>query len=153
MMADVNAQVTQNQELSPQELEELQKRNQEAVNRLKEELTPEQAEQVERYFFEDDEEIMLRDGKTYKVPPCSLKDARILMKKLRTINVDAIILNFVPSGDDEEDARREDDLFTVLLMAFKGYKHVTREYLDEYMDLETARKVIEILIGLNGLKK
>ncbi|NGQ95315.1 hypothetical protein G3578_09125 [Brevibacillus sp. SYP-B805] len=134
-------------------MERLQKRNEAAVNRLKEELTPEQAEQVERAFFEDDEEIRLRDGKTYKVPPCSLKDARILMKKLRTINVDAIILNFVPSGDDAVDASREDDLFTVLMMAFKGYKHITREYLDEYMDLDTARKTIEILIGLNGLKK
>lgn len=120
---------------------------------VEEKLTQEEAERIERVFFEDDEDIKLRDGKTYKIPPASLKDARALMKKLRSINVDAIIVNFIPTGNEEEDKRREQDLFDVLLMAFKGYPHVTKEYLDEYVDLDTARRIIDILIGLNGLKK
>lgn len=114
-------------------------------------LTKEEAERVEAVFFEDDEEITLRDGKTYKIPPANLKNARRLMKLMGTINIDAIILNFSPSGDD--DSQRENDLFEVLSIAFENYPEVDREYLEEYVDLITASKIIEILIGLNGLKK
>lgn len=129
--------------------------NKKAVERIKEEarLSVEEAERIESVFFEDDEEVMLRDGKRYKIPPCSLKDARRLMKLLRTVNVDAIILNFLPTDDPEGDAKREQDLFDILLMAFKNYPHVDRDYIDEYVDLDTARKIIDIIIGLNGLKK
>lgn len=116
-----------------------------------ENISKEEAERIESVFFEDDEEIMLRDGKKYKIPPCTLKDARKLMKLLRTVQIDAIILNFLPKEDGGTGS--EEDLFDILLIAFKNYPHVDKEYIDKYVDLETARKIIEIMIGLNGLKK
>jgi len=102
-------------------------------------------------FFEDDVEIRLRDGKVYKIPPATLKDARKLMEKLKTVNVDIIILNFIQTDDDS--TRREDDLFDILMMAFKNYPEVTKEYIEEYVDVEIAKKIIEIMIGLNDIKK
>lgn len=123
--------------------------NKEAVEHIK----AEEIRKTEKIFFEDDEEIRLRDGKVYKIPPVSLKDARKLMQKLKTVNVDVIILNFLPSEDDEMTKQREEDLFDILMMAFKNYPEVTREYIEEYVDVETARRIIEIMIGLNGLKK
>lgn len=128
--------------------------NRQAVEKIKQEvLTKEEAERIEGVVFEDDERIKLRDGREYIVPPCNLKDARRLMKLVKTVNIDAIILNFVPTEDEGYDKQREDDLFDILLMAFKLYPHVDKDYLDEYCDLNTARKIIEVLIGLNGLKK
>ncbi|WP_432776019.1 hypothetical protein AAFJ72_03170 [Brevibacillus gelatini] len=129
--------------------EELEKRHAEQMNKEAVELRKKQAEAetVERIFFEDDAQIMLRDGKTYRIPPVSLKDARILMNKLGTIHIDAIILNFLPYEN------KADDLFSILLLGFRNYPEVTREYLDEHCDVDTAKKLIEILIGLNGLKK
>lgn len=121
------------------------------VEAKEEKITKEEAEQIESVFFEDDEEIMLRDGKTYKLHPCTLKDARKLMKLLKTVQIDAIILNFLP--EDEGGAGSEEDLFDILLIAFKGYPHVDRDYIDNYVDLETARQIIEIMIGINGIKK
>lgn len=114
-------------------------------------VTKEETDQVESVFFEDDEEIMLRDGKTYKLHPCTLKDARKLMKLLKTVQIEAIILNFLPPDDGGTGA--EEDLFDILLLAFKGYPHVDKEYIDNYVDLELARQIIEIMIGLNGIKK
>lgn len=117
-----------------------------------EEVTLEEAETIEKVFFEDDEEIMLRDGKTYKIHPCTLKDARTLMQLLKTVNIEAIILNMLPSEEDDEETT-EGDLFDVLLLAFKGYDHIDREYIDNYVDIDIAREVINIMIGLNGIKK
>ena len=126
-----------------------------AENKKKEEqvekLTKEEAEQIESVFFEDDEKIMLRDGKTYKIHPCTLKDARKLMKLLRTVQIEAIILNFLPEDDGGTGA--EKDLFDILLLAFKNYPHVDKDYIDNYVDLETAKQIIEIMIGINGIKK
>ena len=34
----------------------------------------------------------------------------------------------------------------------QGEYIINRDYLDEYLDLNTARKVIDLMIGLNGLK-
>ncbi len=116
-----------------------------------EKITKEEAEHIESVFFEDDEEIMLRDGKTYKLHPCTLKDARRLMKLLRTVQIEAIILNFLPEDDGGTGA--EEDLFDILLLAFKNYPHVDKDYIDNYVDLETAKQIIEIMIGLNGIKK
>lgn len=127
-----------------------QQMNQEAVERIKKEQESVNSENI---WFEYDEEIKLRDGKTYKIPPCSLRDAKRLMKLLKTVNVDVIILNFVPTDDDKADQQREQDLFDILLMGFKNYPHVDRDYIDKFVDLETARKIIDILIGINGLKK
>lgn len=122
-------------------------------NALNEKLTEEQAEHVESIFFEDDAEIRLRDGKTYKIPPAGLKNARRLMKLLKTINIDAIILNFAPTGNEETDEQRENDLFEILSMAFVGYPEVDTDYISRYVDIKLAGDIIEILIGLNGLKK
>jgi hypothetical protein len=90
--------------------------NREAVERIKREA--EELERSEAAIFEDDAPIKLRNGKTYYIPPLTLKNARTLMKKLRTINVDAIILNFLPTGNEELDKQREDDLFEVPQMAY-----------------------------------
>lgn len=103
-------------------------------------------------FFEDDAEIKLRDGKVYKIPPATLKDARKLMEKLKTVNVDIIILNFI-STDDNNATQRENDLFDILMIAFKNYPEITKEYIEEYVDVELAKKIIEIMIGLNDIKK
>lgn len=120
---------------------------------VEEVLTKDEAEKIEKVFFEDDEEIMLRDGQMYKIHPCTLKDARKLMKLLRTVNIDAIILNLLPRDEDEEEVTSEGDLFDILLLAFKGYPHIDRDYIDNYVDLELAREIINIMIGINGLKK
>ena len=124
----------------------------EGVEVVDEVLTEEEATRIEKVFFEDDEEVMLRDGKVYKIHPCTLKDARKLMSLLKTVNIDAIILNLLPPEDGVE-ATNEGDLFDVLLLAFKGYAHVNRDYIDSYVDLEIARQIINIMIGINGIKK
>lgn len=146
--------------IATKEREHSKTMNEEAVNRIKaEEKLAEAGEnkvienKSEAIFFEDDEVIHLRDGKEYRVAPCSLKDARKLMNHLKTVNVDAIVLNFAPTGDDAMDAQREDDLMNILKIAFKGYPHVTNDYIEEYVDLDIARRLIDIMLGLNGLKK
>lgn len=136
------------------ESEHSKEMNEEAVKRIQREaLTKEEAGEIESVFFEDDEVIKLRDGKEYIMPPASLKNARKAIKLLETVNVDAIILNFVPTGDEEVDKNREDSLYELLKICFASYPELTKDYFDEYVDLELARKIIEIFIGLNGLKK
>jgi hypothetical protein len=39
------------------------------------------------------------------------------------------------------------------MLAFTRYPEVTREYIEENIDVVKAKKIIEILIGLNSLKK
>ncbi|MGG4144830.1 DNA polymerase III subunit gamma/tau [Paenibacillus algorifonticola] len=115
-------------------------------------ITQEEADIREKVFFEEDEKVRLRDGKTYSIPPLGLKDARMLMKKLNTIESGVIIANLIPDGEDDED--RYDELLNVLLMAFKPYySSMTVEHLEEYVDLDNAKKIIDCMIGLNGLKK
>lgn len=118
----------------------------------KEPITQEEADYIEKVFFEEDETVRLRDGKTYRIPPLGLKDARKLMKLLNTIDTGIIISNLmVMEGEDDD---RYDELMEVLLMAFKPYyKHVTADYLAEYVDLVIAKEIIDSMIGLNGLKK
>ncbi|MFF2889453.1 DNA polymerase III subunit gamma/tau [Paenibacillus sp. NPDC057967] len=123
-----------------------------AIEEDKKVLTQEDAEIREKVFFEEDEKVRLRDGKTYYIPPLGLMDARKLMKKLNTIDSGVIIANLIPEDEGEED--RFDELLDVLLMAFKPYySHMTVEHLGEYVDLETAKNIIDSMIGLNGLKK
>ncbi|WP_246187937.1 DNA polymerase III subunit gamma/tau [Paenibacillus tengchongensis] len=115
-------------------------------------ISEEEAGIREKVFFEEDEQVKLRDGKTYYLPPLGLRDARKLMKKLNSIDSGVIIANLIPEGVGEED--RYDELLDVLLMAFKPYySHMTVEHLEHYVDLETAKKIIDCMIGLNGLKK
>jgi hypothetical protein len=114
-------------------------------------LTEDDAVAREKVFFEEDEQVRLRDGRSYYLPPLGLKDARKLMKKLNAIDSGVIIANLIPETDDED---RYEELLDVLVMGFKPYyKHITVEYLEEYVDLETAKKIIDAMIGLNGLKK
>lgn len=115
-------------------------------------MTQEEADFVEKVFFEEDEQVRLRDGKTYRIPPLGLKDARKLMKMLNSIDTGIIISNLmVMEGEDED---RYSPLMEVLHMAFKPYyKHVTIEYLEDYVDLVLAKQIIDAMIGLNGLKK
>ncbi len=116
-------------------------------------LTEEEAERIERIIFEDDEEVTLRNGKKYKIPSANFKDARKLMKLLKTVNIEAIILNFLPTDDTEKDAKRLEDLYALMRIAFVNYPEVNDEFLDRYVDLKIARQIIDILIDLNGLKK
>ncbi|QDX95810.1 DNA polymerase III subunit gamma/tau [Brevibacillus laterosporus] len=115
-------------------------------------LSEEEASIREKVFFEEDEKVRLRDGKTYSIPPLGIKDARKLMKLLNTIDSGIIIANLIPESEVDDD--RYEELLKVLLMAFKPYyKHVDTEYLADYVDLETGKKIIDAMIGLNGLKK
>lgn len=115
-------------------------------------LSEEEASIREKVFFEEDEKVRLRDGKTYSIPPLGIRDARKLMKLLNTIDSGIIIANLIPESEVDDD--RYEELLKVLLMAFKPYyKHVDTEYLADYVDLETAKKIIDAMIGLNGLKK
>lgn len=137
------------------EKEHSEQMNEAAIERIKEEAAKDEltTEKKEEVFFEDTHPIRLRDGKIYQIPPLTLKNARQLMKKLKTVNVDVIILNFLPTGDEVKDAERESDLYDILEMAFAHYPEIDRDYIDENMDLEQARETIDILIGLNQLKK
>lgn len=137
-----------------QEQEVKQEVTQNAQEQTQEEepkLTKEEAEYIEKVFFEEDETVRLRDGITYKIPPLGLKDAKNLMNKLNSIDTSIIIANLIA---DEEGNDNYDELLEVLLMAFKPYyKHITVDYLAEYVDINTAKQIIDIMIGLNGLKK
>ena len=128
------------------ELQHSQEMNEKAIERIRQQNEEQRTASV---FFEDDEKIMLRNGQTYNVSPCTLKEARKLMNLLKTVNIEAIILNFVP----DEESTNEKDLFDILLMAFKNYPEIDKEFVDANVDLNTAKKIIETLIGLNGLKK
>ncbi|MCC3381829.1 DNA polymerase III subunit gamma/tau [Paenibacillus farraposensis] len=124
----------------------------EAAEDAKKILTKEEAQIKEKAFFEEDEQVRLRDGKTYYLPPLGLKDARKLIQKLNAIDSGMIIANLIP--DDPEGADRYHDLIDVLMMGFKPYYNwMTPEYLEEYVDLETAKQIIDAMIGLNGIKK
>ncbi|MEC0233301.1 DNA polymerase III subunit gamma/tau [Paenibacillus kribbensis] len=115
-------------------------------------LTEEEAQIREKAFFEEDEQVRLRDGKTYYLPPLGLKDARKLIKKLNAIDSGIIIANLIP--DDPEGTDRYHELIDVLMMGFKPYySWMTPEHLEEYVDLETAKQIIDAMIGLNGIKK
>jgi len=122
----------------------------------KEVLTRDEADYIEKVFFEEDETVRLRDGKTYRIPPLVLKEARILMTRLNSIDTTIIISNLMRAVDEggEEQEDRYEPLMEVLFMAFKPYyPHMTIEYLEEHIDLVTAKKIIDAMIGLNGLKK
>lgn len=118
---------------------------------VKKELTKEESRKIERDFMEEGEPITLRDGVTYIIPPLLLKDARKLMRKLETIDIDYIITNFI---EDENGETGEEALYEVLLMGFKAnYPDMTKEELENICDLRQAKKLITIMIDLNGLKK
>lgn len=114
-------------------------------------ITKEESEYIEKVFFEEDDSVRLRDGISYKIPPLGLRDARNLMKKLNTIDTGVIIANLIADDEGNDDY---DELLGVLLMAFKPYyKTMTIDYLADYVDIGSAKQIIDIMIGLNGIKK
>lgn len=114
-------------------------------------LSKEESEYIEKVFFEEDESVRLRDGISYKIPPLGLKDAKNLMKKMNTVDTGIIIANLMA---DEDGKDGYDPLLEVLLMAFRPYyKDMTIDYLGDYVDISSAKEIIDIMIGLNGLKK
>jgi hypothetical protein len=114
-------------------------------------LTKEESDFIEKVFFEEDESVRLRDGISYKIPPLGLKDAKNLMKKLNSVDTGVIIANLIADDTGEDNY---DQLIDVLFMAFKPYyKNMTADYLGEYVDIASAKAIIDIMIGLNGLKK
>lgn len=127
------------------------KGNTETAESEKKKLNKEEAEFIEKVFFEEDEQVRLRDGRTYRIPPLALKDGRKLVKMLNAIDASVIVSNLI---DDENGEDKFNELLDVLLMAFKPYyKEITADYLAEYIDLHAAKQIIDIMIGLNGLKK
>ncbi|MGG0797324.1 DNA polymerase III subunit gamma/tau [Brevibacillus laterosporus] len=161
-MSDRNFAIPKHQENTSEQEEAIQQEvagqveKQQAVSTTEETpakvLSQEEASIREKVFFEEDEKVRLRDGKTYSIPPLGIRDARKLMKLLNTIDSGIIIANLIPESELDDD--RYEELLNVLLMAFKPYyKHVDTDYLADYVDLETAKKIIDAMIGLNGLKK
>lgn len=142
------------EEVKSSNLERLQQMLLEEQNKEKEQkLTKEEAERIESVIFEDDATVKLRDGKEYKIPPCSLKDARLVMKLLPKINLDMVAVNFYYTGNEEQDEERINTLYTLLEIAFKHYPEIDRDYLDKYVDVKTAAEIIAILIDISGIKK
>lgn len=131
--------------------QEVKKAEQEEV------VTPEQAAKIESDFFEDGETIEFydrvnRQKLTYIIPPLTLKDARVFMRLLKSIDIDFIIINFVPGEDDKTD--KSSELFEVLMLAFKyNYPDMTVDRLEEICNINKAKELINIMIGINGLKK
>lgn len=114
-------------------------------------LTPEESSYIQKVFFEEDEVIYLRDGKKYHIPPLSLRDGVKLMNKLNEIDSSIIIMNLIDDGNGET---KFDLLMEVLHMAFKPYyKDITIDYLAEFIDINTAKTILDIMIGLNQIKK
>lgn len=120
-------------------------------------LTMTEAEEIRRIMFEDDEEIFLRDGKSYQVVPCMLGDALELIEILGQVDVTTVMLNFAVDPNDENGKenleKRIESLYRGLLKAFVGYPEIDAEYLKKYCDVLTAQKIFNILVGINGIKK
>lgn len=136
-------------EVEPEVSETVEEEVKEEVE--KEKLSQEEADFIEKVFFEEDDVVRLRDGKSYRVPPLGLKDARKLMRKLNSIDTGVIIANLI---EDENGDDNYDELLEILLIGLKPYyKDLTVDYLAEYVDIGNAKVIIDIFIGLNGLKK
>ncbi|WP_426455291.1 hypothetical protein ACP26L_36370 (plasmid) [Paenibacillus sp. S-38] len=137
--------------------------NQAALDRIRAEAAAEEEQpelkQSERIWFEDDEEVMLRNGKRYKIPPMTFGDTREFMQLLKSVNVNAIILNFAPGSGDQEK-----DLFYIIAMGLQSYPEIARRnekgeliydrnFIDRNVDLRIAKLILDTMMDLNGLKK
>jgi hypothetical protein len=123
---------------------------QKSIERIKSEDKKTDSESV--WFEDGSSEIILLDGKKYKIFPVNLKKARRLLQLLKTVNVDMAIANFIPSGDEELDNQREKDFFEMVQMAFEKYD-LSKEYLEENVDVVNASNIANTLLGINGIKK
>lgn len=115
----------------------------------------------EKVWFEDDEKVKLRDGSVRTIPPLLFKDARVFMQKVKTVDINAIILNFAPG------ANRETDLYDILAMAFKDHPDIVsvgaqgddfvyipnQSYIDRNIDIRLARKIIDTMLDMNAMGK
>lgn len=145
-----------------QALEIARKMNEEATARVGEMIarqseqeqtvTPEQAEYNKKVWMETGKPFTFRDGKTYYVQPSALSDAFEIMSILSKINVSLVIANFMPTGDEEKDKERIDNVYRIMELAFKQYG-LTREYIDQNVDVVMASRIIEAVAGMNGLLK
>jgi hypothetical protein len=133
-----------------------EKATKEAVERIKNEaLTTKGKEdnyKSEAIWFEDGKEVQLLDGRKYIIMPVNLKKARRLMQILKTVNVDMAIMNFVPTDNEELDNKRQEELMEMMGIAFSKYD-LDRDYLEENIDVLTATKIADVLLGINGIKK
>lgn len=130
------------------------------VEKENEKLTPEQAIKIEKDFLEEGEPIVFydrakREKLTFIIPPLTLKDAKAFMKLLKTIDIDFVILNFAADGEEGEDQKdRSSELYEALMLAFKyNYPEMTPDRLEEICDINKAKELISIMLGINGLKK
>lgn len=112
----------------------------------KQPLTQEEADRIEKAFFEDGQPVRLRDGNVYMIQPLVLKQARELIRDLGTVDINNIALNFL-------DDASEDNLMRLLMMGFSAYPEMTKERLSEICDLKQAKAIFVALIDINGLKK
>jgi hypothetical protein len=149
----------ENQDPAKQAAQEM---NDEAIARIKAEEQAKAAEAIARaevVWFEDDDQITLRDGSVRKIPPLTIGEARRFMTLVKTVNIDAIILNFAPGAD-----KSEADLYDILSLAFKNYPDMVtikedsslepkRAYMDRVIDIRMARHLIDTMLDLNALKK
>ncbi|MCR8843934.1 hypothetical protein NQ117_09560 [Paenibacillus sp. SC116] len=131
------------------EKQHAQSMNDKAVERIKQESSEVNA----NVWLEEGKQIQLLDGKTYNVRPSKLLHARKLMKLLGTVSMEVVILNFMETDSPEEDETRINNFYDALMIAFTDYPHVTKEYLELHCDVVGARNILDVLVGLNGLKK
>ena len=124
--------------------------NEKSIERIKNENKSSESESI--WFEDGSAEVNLLDGKKYKIHPVNLKKARRLLQLLKTVNVDMAIANFIPSGEPEVDVQREKDFYEMIEMAFEKYE-LGIEYLEENIDVVTASRIANILLGINGIKK
>jgi hypothetical protein len=102
-------------------------------------------------LFEEDEKVRLRDGRWYHIPPFGLKNGRIAVKLMNSINSNVIVDNFF---DDNDGNDKYDVVIEAIHMAFRPYyPDMSKDYLEKYVDVVTAKQIIDIVIGLNNIKK
>ncbi|MGN7765349.1 hypothetical protein [Paenibacillus sp. 22594] len=148
-----------------QELLHAKEMNEAALRRIQAESTEEELPEdkevrlSERVWFEEDEEIMLRNGELYRIPPMTFGDTREFMQYLKTVNVGEIILNFAPGQE-----AKEKTLHDILGLAFQIYPEIAyrdkagklvvdHSFIDRNVDLRTAKRILDVMMDLNGLKK
>ena len=113
--------------------------------------------EIEKIVFGEGEEVTLRNGKAYKVLPATLKDARYIMENIGYIDTEIIVANFIPlaimGADVDKDSadKRLETLLKILNIAFKEYA-LSDNFIEENVDVVITKRVINILLGLSGLK-
>lgn len=113
------------------------------------------AKESAKIWFEDSVNFKLRDGSTYNIKPLTLRNARILMENIMYINVDHPIMTYIDISDENTlitAADRAEKLMDVVELGFKEY-NLSREYLEDNIDLRSVKELLDIYMDLNGIKK